>query len=241
MASLSISITKAVVMMGGPSRAHVDSRAAAPEPAARTLVNLFESIVLFVGTYGLRDHGKGTAAIRYFTLFFFILFCNLLGSCLSRRKRQCAQQALPRSFLLTQGAASGAGLSYFKPRPQECRSFFFDMIPIELIGPCRPFALCRLFANMTPGRRSLPVRPDLPLRAIAVGAGGSLRAFIGAPELFVAFSAYVFVFLSICSSARGARSIDGGSQIASSRVRKRRKAEAEEMDMGTSARESEQA
>lgn len=219
--SLDLSITKAVLMMwiaGFLSLAVfglVARRLRRSDVPRGTLVNLLEAVILFVRNdmvYAIMGKGAGRSFMPYFlTLFFFILFCNLLGlvpflATATANVAVTGGLAL-LTFFLTQGSGireQGLGPYMRSLVPPGMPLFLLPiMIPIELIGHLiRPFALTiRLFANMTAGHVVILSLLGLIFlfRAIAVAIPAiAFVLFIDALELFVAFlQAYIFVFLSI--------------------------------------------
>ncbi len=177
--------------------------------------NLFESLFLFVRNdivYDMMGEKEGRKYAPYFvSLFFFILFCNLLGlvpfmATATSNLAVTAGLAI-LTFLMTQingMRAQGVGPYLKNIVPPGLPVLLFPiMLPIELMGHfTKPFALTvRLFANMTGGHviilslfglifmfKSLWVAP------IAIG----FVLFIDFLELLVAFlQAYVFVLLSV--------------------------------------------
>jgi F-type H+-transporting ATPase subunit a len=216
-----LSITKAVVMMWVAGLLALllfgilARRLRRSDEPRGTLVNLFESIVLFVRNdmvYEIMGKGAGRRFTPYFlTLFFFILFCNLLGLVpfLSTATANVAVTGglAVLTFFLTQGSGirEQGVVTYFRNLVPPGMPIFLlpIMIPIELIGHLiRPFALTiRLFANMTAGHVVILSLFGLIFlfRAIAVAVPAvAFVLFINALELFVAFlQAYIFVFLSI--------------------------------------------
>ncbi|RPJ43439.1 MAG: ATP synthase F0 subunit A [Candidatus Latescibacterota bacterium] len=219
--ALDLSITKAVLMMwiaGFLSLAVfglVARRLRRSDVPRGTLVNLFEAVILFVRNdmvYAIMGKGAGRSFMPYFlTLFFFILFCNLLGlvpflATATANVAVTGGLAL-LTFFLTQGSGireQGLGPYMRSLVPPGMPLFLLPiMIPIELIGHLiRPFALTiRLFANMTAGHVVILSLLGLIFlfRAIAVAIPAiAFVLFIDALELFVAFlQAYIFVFLSI--------------------------------------------
>ena len=177
------------------------------------LTGLFEPIVLFV-----RDEivymafGKsGKPFIPFFlTIFFFILFVNLLGmipfmaTATSNISVTAALAVI--SFIVIQGAgvANNGLAAYLKNLvPSGIPIALIPiLIPVELMGMlAKPFALCiRLFANMTAGHIVILAFLGLIilLQNVLVGLMSvPLAVAISAMELFIAFlQAYIFTFLS---------------------------------------------
>lgn len=184
-----------------------------PRTVPSGLANFFEAIVVF-----LRDEvvlpimGEGGKKYLPFllTIFFFILFCNLLGlvpysATATSNVSVTAGLALCSFFLMLGAGIANNGLLGY------CKSIvpsgvppvlLIILIPVELIGLfVKPFALCvRLFANMTGGHVAILV--FLGLIAILQSewiALGSVpfAAAIYLLEIFVGFvQAFVFTLLS---------------------------------------------
>ena len=184
-----------------------------PRTVPSGLANFFEAIVVF-----LRDEvvlpimGEGGKKYLPFllTIFFFILFCNLLGlvpysATATSNVSVTAGLALCSFFLMLGAGIANNGLLGY------CKSLvpsgvppvlLIILIPVELIGLfVKPFALCvRLFANMTGGHVAILV--FLGLIAILQSewiALGSVpfAAAIYLLEIFVGFvQAFVFTLLS---------------------------------------------
>ena len=147
-----------------------------PRTVPSGLANFFEAIVLF-----LRDEVvlpiMGEDGKKYLpfllTLFFFILFCNLLGlvpySATATGNINVTAGLALCSFLVMIGAgiANNGLFGYFKSLiPSGVPPvLFIILIPVELIGLLvKPFALCvRLFANMTGGHVAILVFSGLDL------------------------------------------------------------------------------
>lgn len=220
-ATFDLSITKAVLMMwiagvlslflfGGIAR-----RLRRADVPLGTVTNLFEAIILFVRddmVYEIMGKGSGRRFTPYFlTLFFFILFCNVLGlvpfMATATGNLAVTGGLAFLTFLLTQGAGiREQGLTTYLRSlvPPGMPIFLLPiMIPIEIVGHfIRPFALTiRLFANMTAGHVVILSLLGLIFlfQAVAVAIPAiAFALFINMLELFVAFlQAYIFVFLSI--------------------------------------------
>ncbi|MFH1682103.1 MAG: F0F1 ATP synthase subunit A [Candidatus Eisenbacteria bacterium] len=219
--AIDLSITKAVLMMwiAGILSLVVFGTVAArlrrADVPRSTLSNLFESIILFVRddmVYEIMGKRSGRRFTPYFlTLFFFILFCNLLGlvpfmATATGNLAVTGGLAL-LTFILTQGSGiREQGLAAYLRSivPPGMPIFLLPiLIPIEVVGHfIKPFALTiRLFANMTAGHVVILSLLGLIFlfRAVAVAIPAiAFALFINALEMFVAFlQAYIFVFLSI--------------------------------------------
>ena len=177
------------------------------------LANFFEAIVLF-----LRDEVvlpiMGEDGKKYLpfllTLFFFILFCNLLGlvpySATATGNISVTAGLALCSFLVMLGAgiANNGLFGYFKSLiPSGVPPvLLIILIPVEIIGLLvKPFALCvRLFANMTGGHVAILVFLGLisilQSEWIAIGSVPFAVA-IYMLEIFIGFvQAFVFTLLS---------------------------------------------
>ena len=184
-----------------------------PRTVPSGLANFFEAIVLF-----LRDEVvlpiMGEDGKKYLpfllTLFFFILFCNLLGlipySATATGNISVTAGLALCSFLVMLGAgiANNGLFGYFKSLiPSGVPPvLLIILIPVELIGLLvKPFALCvRLFANMTGGHVAILVFLGLisilQSEWIAIGSVPFAVA-IYMLEIFVGFvQAFVFTLLS---------------------------------------------
>ena len=184
-----------------------------PRTVPSGLANFFEAIVLF-----LRDEVvlpiMGEDGKKYLpfllTLFFFILFCNLLGlvpySATATGNISVTAGLALCSFLVMLGAgiANNGLFGYFKSLiPSGVPPvLLIILIPVEIIGLLvKPFALCvRLFANMTGGHVAILVFLGLisilQSEWIAIGSVPFAVA-IYMLEIFVGFvQAFVFTLLS---------------------------------------------
>jgi len=176
-----------------------------------------EGLVLFVRNdvaIASIGHGGEVFAPYILTLFFFILYCNLLG-------------LLPWGAAATGNIAVTAGLEISGFRTLGPKGYLktivmvppgmkgigavimaIIMTPVELIGKLvKPFALTlRLFANMTAGHFVILVLLGLifvfgtapaVIRYIVVGGSVGLTLFMMFLELLVAFlQAYIFALLT---------------------------------------------
>ena len=184
-----------------------------PRTVPSGLANFFEAIVLF-----LRDEVvlpiMGEDGKKYLpfllTLFFFILFCNLLGlipySATATGNINVTAGLALCSFLVMIGAgiANNGFFGYFKSLiPSGVPPvLLIILIPVEIIGLLvKPFALCvRLFANMTGGHVAILVFLGLisilQSEWIAIGSVPFAVA-IYMLEIFIGFvQAFVFTLLS---------------------------------------------
>jgi len=177
-------------------------------------VNLWEVLIAFVHDEVVEpnfDHHYVKKAMPYFlTVFFFILFCNLLGLipgmstatgnlAVTGGLALCTLVGMLGIGMIKQGIFGyWAGLV-----PHGVPAFVLPlMFPIEIIGLLiKPFALTvRLFANMTAGHVVIIIFIYLVMmfQSYWVGIGsvaGSLMIYL--LELLVAFiQAYIFAVLS---------------------------------------------
>jgi F-type H+-transporting ATPase subunit a len=175
--------------------------------------NLFEAIVVF-----LRDEvilpSMGEAGKRYLpfllTVFFFILFCNLLGlvpyaATATGNVTVTAALALMALAMIQWGGIKEHGLLHHLQNliPPGIPAWLLPiMIPVEIMGQfTKPFALCiRLFANMTAGH--IVILSFLSLifvfeSALVSPVSVAFALFISLLELFIAFlQAYIFTMLT---------------------------------------------
>jgi F-type H+-transporting ATPase subunit a len=175
--------------------------------------NLFEAIVVF-----LRDEvvlpSMGEAGKRYLpfllTVFFFILFCNLLGlvpyaATATGNVTVTAALALIALAMIQWGGIKEHGLLHHMQNliPPGIPAWLLPiMIPVEIMGQfTKPFALCiRLFANMTAGHIVILsflglifVFESVLISPVSV----AFALFISLLELFIAFlQAYIFTMLT---------------------------------------------
>lgn len=160
------------------------------------------------------EHGEKFVPFAL-TLFFFILFCNLLGlipfgSTATGNISVTATLAIITFFVVeltgirTLGAGYLGTLFYWnKDLPMPVRILmFFVMSPIEMIGKItKPFALTiRLFANMTAGHIVLLALIGLIFTFGSywvAAAPVAMSAAISVLELFVSFlQAFIFTLLA---------------------------------------------
>jgi F-type H+-transporting ATPase subunit a len=185
---------------------------ARPKLIPRGLYNMFEAVIVFIREEIVRPNfGHLTDKyINYFlTLFFFILFMNLLGlipygASATGNVAVTATLAI-FTFIVTQITAirSQGAIGFIKHLTGGVPWYLWlIMIPIEIIGLfTKPFALCiRLFANMTAGHVVILSLIGLifVLNTIWVAPVSVLFALaMFMLEIFVAFlQAYVFTLLS---------------------------------------------
>jgi F-type H+-transporting ATPase subunit a len=193
--------------------------------APKGLANMMEAVVLFVrNDVAIANIGqrRGAAFAPYIlTLFWFILYCNLLGLLpfgATATGNLAVTGALALTALATieiSGMVALGPKGYLKtivfvpPGTTGVTAFLLTaiMIPVELIGKIvKPFALMlRLFANMTAGHFVILslmgiifIFGHLAFFRWAI-AGGSVAfmLFMYALELLVAFlQAYIFALLT---------------------------------------------
>ncbi len=214
--AVDLSISRHIVMMWVASALLIVSLTLAFRRSALVpsgLANLFEALVVFIRDEVvvpiMGDHGK--VYLPYLlTVFFFILFCNLLGlvpytATATGNVSVTAALAL-MTFFITQGAgiANNGLFGYLRslipagmPAP-----LLVIMIPIELISLiAKPFALCiRLFANMIAGHVAILVFLSLVIMMKALWLAPFSVTFAAALyllEIFIGFiQAFIFTLLS---------------------------------------------
>ena len=175
--------------------------------------NLLEAIIVF-----LRDEvvlpNMGEEGRRYLpyllTVFFFILFCNLLGlipfaATPTGNVSVTAGLALISLIMIQVGGIREYGLKHHLQNfiPHGIPAWLLPiMIPVEIMGQfTKPFALCiRLFANMTAGHIVILsfLSMIFILRSLLISPVSVFFAlFISLLEIFVAFlQAYIFTMLT---------------------------------------------
>ena len=177
-------------------------------------VHLWEVLVSFVHDDIVEpnfDHHYIKKAMPFFcTLFFFVLFCNLMGlvpflhTATGNLAVTAGLALITLSGMLGIGIVRQGPIGYFKGLvPQGVPAFVIPLLfPIELVGLLiKPFALTvRLFANMTGGHVVVIIFLYLVMmfQSYWVGIGsvtGALMIYF--LELLVAFiQAYIFASLS---------------------------------------------
>ena len=177
------------------------------------LANLLEAIVVF-----LRDEvilpNIGEEGRRYLpyllTVFFFILFCNLLGlipfgATATGNVSVTAALAIISLIMIQVSGVKEHGMKHHLQNliPHGIPIWLLPiMIPVEIMGQfTKPFALCiRLFANMTAGHIVILsfISIIFILKSILVSPISVFFAlFISLLELFVAIlQAYIFTMLT---------------------------------------------
>jgi F-type H+-transporting ATPase subunit a len=225
--SLDMSPTKHVVMLLvaallaclvliGAARLHVRHTRKGGSPKGFSAG--IESMVLYirqeVALPNLGHHGEGYAPF-ILSLFFFILFANLLGlipygSTATGNVSVTATLAIVTAIVVELAGIRAQGVGYLntifywnKDLPMAVRiPMFFLMTPIELAGKlAKPFALTiRLFANMTAGHIVVLALIGLifAFKSLALGlAPFAMAVAIMMLELFVAFlQAFIFSLLA---------------------------------------------
>jgi len=185
---------------------------ARPKLIPKGLYNFFEMMVVFIREEVVRPNfGKHTDKyVKYFlTLFFFILFMNLLGlipyGATATSNIAVTATLAVCTFLITQYTAIRAQgiIGFLKHLTGGVHwSIWPIMIPVEFIGLfTKPFALTiRLFANMIAGHIVILSLIGLifVIRSYyVVPISIAFALFIYMIELFVAFvQAYIFTLLS---------------------------------------------
>jgi len=237
--ALDISPTKHVVMMLVAAllvfvvlmtAARAQARYTRSGRAPRGFSNAIEAVVLYV-----RDEvilpavgPHGDKFVPYLlTVFFFILFANLLGlipygSTATGNVSVTATLAIIAFFVIEAAGVRALGKNYVNTIfywPHDMPIFgrilmTCIMTPVEILGKfTKPFALCiRLFANMTAGHVMVLALISIIFMfgSFLVGVGPVLMAVgIMALELFVAaLQAYVFTLL-VASFIGQIRTVEG--------------------------------
>jgi F-type H+-transporting ATPase subunit a len=184
-----------------------------PKMVPSRLANFFEVIVVFIRDEVvipiMGDHGKAYLPFLL-TIFFFILFCNLIGlfpysATPTGNINVTAGLALCTfAVMIGAGVANNGVWGFFKGLiPSGLPAWLLPlMILVELVSLfVKPFALCvRLFANMTGGHVAILVFLSLitilKSEWVAV-ASVPFAAAIYLLEIFIAFvQAFVFTLLS---------------------------------------------
>ena len=176
--------------------------------------NMVESVVVFIrDEIAIPNIGKAEAGrfLPYlFTVFFFILTCNMLGLIPFGATATANINVTAALALCSFGVIQLAGMihngvfGYFKGLiPHGLPVWLLPiMIPIEFVGLfTKPFALCiRLFANMTAGHVVILALIGLIfiLKTVAVApVSVAFVLFVDLLEIFVALiQAYIFTLLS---------------------------------------------
>ena len=218
---LDISVTKHVVMLwlvAGSllivfSMVGGKYKSMTPRNAPKGLANAMEALVEFIRIDVAKSnigHGFEKHLPYLLTVFFFILFCNLLGlipyGATATGNVNVTLTLSIFTFFVTQIAAFKAhGVKgYLQHLTAGTHwSLWIIMVPIEIIGQfTKPFALTvRLFANMTAGHiiilSLIFISFILKSYVVAVAVSVPFAIFIYLLELFVAFlQAFVFTMLS---------------------------------------------
>jgi len=220
-AGIDISITKHVVMLWLVSAALVivfsvvggKYKSMSARQAPKGLANAMEALVEFIRLDVAKSnigHGYEKHLPYLLTVFFFILFCNLLGlipyGATATGNVNVTLTLSIFTFFVTQIAAFKAhGVKgYLQHLTAGTHwSLWIIMVPIEIIGQfTKPFALTvRLFANMTAGHiiilSLIFISFILKSYIVAIAVSVPFAIFIYLLELFVAFlQAFVFTMLS---------------------------------------------
>jgi F-type H+-transporting ATPase subunit a len=216
-----ISITKHVVMIWlasfiliiVASIAGAGFKKLSPMQAPKGIANVFEALVDFIGNDVAKSNiGPGYEKFLPYLLsvFFFILFCNLLGlipyGATATGNINVTLTLAAFTFVITQFSAFKAhGVKgYLQHLTAGTHwSLWIIMVPIEILGQfTKPFALTiRLFANMTAGHIIILslffISFILKSYIVAAAVSVPFAIFIYLLELFVAFlQAFVFTMLS---------------------------------------------
>ena len=213
---IDLSITRHLVMMWVASALLIGSLLAVcrrPQLVPTGLANLFEAVVVFI-----RDEvvmpimgERGRPFLPFFlTIFFFILFCNLLGLipyCATATGNVSVTAALALcTFAIVQvtGIVNNGLFGYFKSLVPSGIPWWLlpIMVPIEILGLLfKPFALCiRLFANMIAGHVAILVFLGLIIMLhsyLVAPFSIALAVAIYLLEIFIAvIQAFIFTLLS---------------------------------------------
>ena len=221
---IDLSITRHVVMMWVASVLLIGSLLIACRDKRLVpsgLANFFEAIVVFIRDEVvlpvMGEHGRHYLPYLL-TVFFFILFCNLLGlipySATATGNISVTAALALCTFVLTQAAGiSNNGLfGYFKSLVPGGMPFWVlpIMIPVEIVSLfAKPFALCiRLFANMIAGHVVIIVSLGLiillksylvsPFSIAFAAAIYLLEIFIGLVQAFI-FTLLSALFISMAA------------------------------------------
>jgi len=218
--SLDISITKLVIMIWIACALNLvvfgtlARKSQSLVPTGR-FHNLFESLVLFVKKDMVEEimgHHLAPKFTPYFlTVFFFILFMNLLGlvpfmHTATGNIAVTASLALMTFLVMQISGIREQGLVHYAKNivPPGIPLWLYPiMLPVEILGMLtKPFALTiRLFANMTAGHVVILSLFGLLFFFKSIFIAPAVLGFVlfvDALELLVAFlQAYIFTFLSI--------------------------------------------
>jgi F-type H+-transporting ATPase subunit a len=212
---LLLAATLTAVTLIGTARAHVRHHHAVGRP--RGFAAGLEAVVLYLREEVVMrniPHGGARYAPFVLTLFFFILFANLLGlipygSTATGNISVTAMLAIITLVVVETAGMRAQGLGYLKTvvywpsdMPLGLKlPMTVIMTPIEIVGKiAKPFALAiRLFANMTAGHIVVLALIGLifTFANLAAGAPLLMAVAIMVLELFVAFlQAFIFALLS---------------------------------------------
>lgn len=218
--SLDISITKLVIMIWIACALNIAvfgtlaRKSKSLVPTGR-FQNLFESLVLFVKKDMVEEimgHHLAPKFTPYFlTVFFFILFMNLLGlvpfmHTATGNIAVTASLAFMTFLVMQISGIREQGLVHYAKNivPPGIPLWLYPiMLPVEILGMLtKPFALTiRLFANMTAGHVVILSLFGLLFFFKSIFIAPAVLGFVlfvDALELLVAFlQAYIFTFLSI--------------------------------------------
>jgi F-type H+-transporting ATPase subunit a len=225
-AAMMLAATLVALLLVWAGRHAARQQRAGAERGPKGAANVVEAVILFVrDEIALRNIGHGGERyVPYIvTVFFFILFCNLLGllpwgATATGNISVTATLAL-MTFLLVElagmrelGAAGYARTIFYAPHGLNLpltALMYVIMTPVEVLGKlAKPFALAiRLFANMTAGHVVVLALTGLVVTA-SIALGGLSGILLGfAPlvmallimvlEIFIALlQAYIFSMLS---------------------------------------------
>ena len=213
---IDLSITKHVVMMWIASALLITMLLTAfrrPSLVPTGLANFFEALVVFIRDEVvlpvMGEHGRPFLPF-FLTIFFFILFCNLLGlipySGTATGNISVTAGLALIVFIVTQtaGIVNNGPIGFAKSLVPSGMPFWLlpIMVPIEVLSLfIKPFALCiRLFANMIAGHVAILVFLGMIIMSksyfiapLSVAFAAGIYLF----EIFIAFiQAFIFTLLS---------------------------------------------
>jgi F-type H+-transporting ATPase subunit a len=210
-----VAATLAAIILIGAARAH--ERHTHERGSPRGFAAGIEALVLYLRNEVILPNvgPHGDAFVPYVSsLFFFILFANLLGlipfgSTATGNVSVTATLAIMTLIVIEVAGMRAQGVGYLntifywnKDLPLLMRiPMFLIMTPVEIVGKlAKPFALAiRLFANMTAGHIVVLAFIGLifAFRSLVSGAPFFMAVAIMMLEIFVAFlQAYIFTLLS---------------------------------------------
>jgi F-type H+-transporting ATPase subunit a len=208
---IDLSITKHVVMMWVASALLITMLLTAfrrPSLVPTGLANFFEALIVFIRDEVvlpvMGDHGRPFLPF-FLTIFFFILFCNLLGlipySATATGNISVTAGLALIVFIVTQtaGIVNNGPIGFAKSLVPSGMPLWLlpIMVPIEVLSLfIKPFALCiRLFANMIAGHVAILVFLGMIIMFKSYFLAPLSVAFAAAIYLFEIFIAFVQAFI----------------------------------------------